>query len=119
MFDPKEPEMRKLLWTLGALAPAMMQAAPAVAQDVALYRVVQSRDEVLIGVPGPAGGDALDAFARQLAEKGYQTVWQYAVARGDGGGQVHKPLRRVAVFAGQVARIEPYASEFPVLPPGR
>lgn len=111
--------MRKLLWILGALAPAMMQPGVAAAQDMALFKVVQSRDEVLIGLPGPASAETLEAFARQLAEKGYQTAWQYAVARGDGGGQVHKPLRRVAVFAGQVARIEPYASEFPVLPPGR
>lgn len=109
--------MRKSLWMLGAFAPAMLTPSPATAQDIALYRVVQSRDELLIGVPAAGGADPLEAFARGLAQQGYQMAWQYGVARGEGGNQVHRPLRRIALFASQVARIEPYTAEFTVLPP--
>jgi hypothetical protein len=106
-------------------APALVAlAALARAQDaeVALFKVVSARDEVLVGLTkgdlaamGP--GIPVEAFAAELHRKGQVPVWHYASTRRSQGDLVVAPSRRIVVLYPGTARIEPYRSALEVLPP--
>jgi len=89
------------------------------AEKVSLFKVITSKDEVLIGIPegelakmdGTAGG-----VAKTLVANGSLSVWQYAVRRSASGDLEQAPLHRIGLIAKDSLRVEPYASPLKVLP---
>ena len=111
----------------GLLALLLFAAYPVavLAQDaVKLFKVITSKDEVLIGLTGDelralGTGPELDALAKRLATDGQMTVWQYAVRKDQSGSLQQAPLKRIAVFKSDTLRIEPYATPLAVIAPGK
>ena len=103
---------------LAAMAAAAEDAAP-----VKLFKMITSKDEVVIGLTN----DELRSFgpkpdvenlADHLISAGQITAWQYAVKKTPDGTSVEAPLRRIAVLKSDTLRIEPYnAAPLKVLPP--
>ena len=117
------PTSRRLLLGLG-LAGLIMECIvvqPAFAADkVSLFKVITSKDEIVIGLPdgelaqldgGNAGG-----IAKMLVAKGTMSVWQYAVRKAPTGDLEQAPLHKVGLIASDSLRVEPYASPLKVVP---
>jgi len=107
-----------------ALLPAVLAVRPVRAQSpapVQLFKVVSTRDEVIVGVDaaqlGSGSGPAVERLAAQLAAKGQLTLWQYASHKDAGGALVQAPLKQIVVFRNDALRIEPYATPLAILPP--
>lgn len=103
------------------LLAAQVYAALA-ADPVKLFKVISSKDEVIIGLTTDelrsfGNGPDIDTLAHRLVEQGQVTVWQYAVRKDQSGALQQAPLKRVAVFRNDTLRIEPYASPLPIVPP--
>ena len=108
-----------------SLAGLIMESTvvqPAFAADkVSLFKVITSRDEIVIGLPedelarmeGSAGG-----IAKALVAKGSLSVWQYAVRKAANGDLEQTPLHKVGLIANESLRIEPFATQLKVLPIG-
>ena len=106
-----------------SLAGLIMESTvvqPAFAADkVSLFKVITSRDEIVIGLPedelarmeGSAGG-----IAKALVAKGSLSVWQYAVRKAANGDLEHTPLHKVGLIASESLRVEPFATQLKVLP---
>lgn len=117
--------MKKLL--LGTLAASAIAFAPAdfasadSGADVLLFKVVTVKDDVVVGWTtdelGALGGEPLGAVSSELQRAGQLSVWQYATKKDQDGALKMMPLRRIVVFSSGTARIEPYDSPLPVLPP--
>jgi hypothetical protein len=114
---------KRLLLGLG-LAGLIMESTvvqPALAADtkVSLFKVITSRDEIVIGLPddelakmeGNAGG-----IAKALVAKGSLSVWQYAVRKAANGDLEQTPLHKVGLIASDSLRVEPFATQLKVLP---
>jgi hypothetical protein len=104
-----------------AFAPADFAAAESGA-DVTLFKVVTAKDDVVVGwtadeLSAIGGGEPLSAVSNQLQQAGQLSVWQYATKKDQDGALKMMPLRRIVVFSSGTARIEPYDSPLPVLPP--
>jgi hypothetical protein len=102
-------------------------AASAAAQssaDVRLFKVITSRDEIVIGVTAKelealGGGAEVERLAKRLVDAGQMTFWQYATRKNATSGDLQQaPLRKVAVLKSESLRIEPYATPLAILPPG-
>ena len=116
------PISKRLLLGLGLagfmLEGLMIQSAIA-GEKVALFKVITSKDEIVIGLPddeltkmdGNAGG-----IAKALVAKGSLSVWQYAVRKGASGDLEQAPLHKVGLIANESLRVEPYATPLKVLP---
>jgi hypothetical protein len=108
---------------LGAVVVAL--AAPAMAQaqaQVELFRIVTTRDTVVVGAPaselgGAGSGMALQVLAARLQADGHVTLWSYASGRAPDGSLRLNPTGRVVIFRNDTLRIEPYAPGLPVAPP--
>ncbi|MFV0674940.1 hypothetical protein [Variovorax sp. tm] len=115
---------RRTLVALAMLVPAALAVrsvrAQGAAPGVQLFKVVSSRDEVIVGADaallGAGSGPAVERLATQLAAKGQLTLWQYASSKDAGGALVQAPLRQIVVFKNDALRIEPYATPLPILP---
>jgi hypothetical protein len=106
-----------------SLAGLIMESTvvqPAFAADrVLLFKVITSRDEIVIGLPedelskmeGNAGG-----IAKTLVAKGSLSVWQYAVRKAANGDLEQTPLHKVGLIASESLRVEPFATQLKVLP---
>ena len=89
------------------------------AETVSLFKVITSRDEIVIGIPadelskmeGNAGG-----IAKALVAKGSLSVWQYAVRKAANGDLEQTPLHKVGLIASDSLRVEPFATQLKVLP---
>ncbi len=109
----------------GIFALLLMAAHPkaGMAQDtVKLFKVITSKDEVVIGLTGDelralGAGSELDSLAKHLVSDGQLTVWQYVVRKDQSGGLQEAPLKRVAIFKTDTLRIEPYSTPYVVVPP--
>jgi hypothetical protein len=94
---------------------------PALATDkVSLFRVITSKDEIVIGLSDDelaqlesknAGG-----VARKLVSAGSMTVWQYAVRKAEAGALEQAPLRQIGLLSNDALRVEPYISPLKVVP---
>ena len=97
----------------------VVQPAYAADTKVSLFKVITSRDEIVIGLPedelakmeGNAGG-----IAKALVAKGSLSVWQYAVRKAPSGDLEQAPLHKIGLIAKDSLRVEPYASPLKVLP---
>lgn len=100
-----------------AAAPAAMAQA-----QVELFRIVTTRDTVVVGAPaaelgGVGSGMALQVLAARLQADGHVTLWSYASGRAPDGSLRLNPTGRVVIFRNDTLRIEPYAPGLPVAPP--
>jgi hypothetical protein len=94
---------------------------PASAADkVSLFKVITSKDEIVIGLSGDElaqiEGQNAGGIAKMLVGKGSMSVWQYAVRKADTGDLEQAPLRKIGLIANESLRVEPYASPLKVLP---
>ena len=111
---------------MAAVFLASSFAATAAAQgsaDVKLFKVITSRDEIVIGVTAKelealGGGAEVERLAKRLVDAGQMTFWQYATRKNATSGDLQQaPLRKVAVLKSESLRIEPYATPLAILPP--
>ena len=114
---------KRLLLGLG-LAGLIMESVvikPAFAADnVSLFKVVTSKDEIVIGLTddelAQVDGRNAGGIAKMLVAKGSMSVWQYAVHKSATGDLEQAPLRKVGLIANESLRVEPYASPLKVVP---
>lgn len=101
--------------TLANAATAQTQA------EVALFKIVSAKDEIVIGLSradlGATGAQAVDQIATRIAQAGRLAVWQYAPRRDAQGNARMAPTQRVVIFASGIVRIEPVTVDGPILPP--
>ena len=110
----------------GALALIIATATQAWGQaqmQVALFKVVTVKDDVIIGLNtedlkalGGPEKNAAGAIASALADKKSLTVWQYSVRKSADGESQFAPLRQIGLMAHISLRVEPYSTPFAVLP---
>ena len=114
---------RRLLLGLG-LAGLIMESAvslPAFAADkVSLFKVITSKDEVVIGLSedelAQVDGRNAGGIAKMLVARGSMSVWQYTVHKSASGDLEQAPLHRIGLIAADALRVEPYATPLKVLP---
>jgi hypothetical protein len=118
---------RRDILTCGSLAALVMALAPnAWAQEskqeskTALFKVVTSKDEIIIGLTTDElkalGGTDAAAVAHALAQKGDMAVWQYNVHRGANGELQESPTARIGLIANSSLRVEPYSTTYTIVP---
>ena len=113
----------RLLFGIG-LAGLIMECTviqPAFAADkVSLFKVITSKDEIVIGMTddelAKLEGNNAGGIAKMLVAKGSMSVWQYAVRKAPSGDLEQAPLRKVGLIANESLRVEPYASPLKVVP---
>lgn len=98
-------------------------ALPAQAQEqVKLFKVITSKDEITIGITASelaamGSGEDLKLLAQQVNSAGQIVVWQYAVGRDTAGAMQMNPLRRVAILKTDTLRIEAATTPYKIAPP--
>ena len=107
--------------TAAGLIMESVVSAPAFAADkVSLFKVITSRDEVVIGLSdddlAQVDGKNAGGIAKMLVAKGSISVWQYAVHKSSSGDLEQAPLHKIGLLATDSLRVEPYASPLKVLP---
>jgi hypothetical protein len=118
---------RRDILTCGFLAALLVALAPnAWAQETkqetktALFKVVTSKDEIIIGLTTDElkalGGTDAAAVAHALAQKGDMAVWQYNVHRGANGELQESPTARIGLIANSSLRVEPYSTTYTIVP---
>ncbi len=118
---------RRDILTCGSLAALLVALAPnARAQEnkqeskTALFKVVTSKDEIIIGLTNDElkalGGTDAAAVAHALAQKGDMAVWQYNVHRGANGELQESPTARIGLIANSSLRVEPYSTTYTIVP---
>lgn len=106
------------------LASLIMESVviqPAFAADkVSLFKVITTKDEVVIGISeadlAQMEGQNAGGVAKALVAKGSLSVWQYAVRKSASGDLEQSPLHKVGLIASDSLRVEPYATPLKVLP---
>ena len=90
------------------------------AETVSLFKVVTTRDEIVIGLNDGelAQLDRMDAggVAKLLVGKGSISVWQYAVRKNATGDLEQAPLRKIALISNDSLRIEPFTTPLKIVP---
>ena len=115
----------RLLLGLGVAGLIMesVMTYPAFAADkVSLFKVITTKDEIVIGLTddelSQLEGRNAGGVAKQLAAKGSMSVWQYAVRKAPSGDLEQAPLRQIGLLSTDSLRIEPYVSPIKVIPIG-
>jgi hypothetical protein len=114
---------KRLLLGLG-LASFLVESLviqPALAADkVSLFKVITTKDEILIGISeadlAQIEGQNAGGLAKALVAKGSMSVWQYAVRKSASGDLEQSPLHKIGLIASDSLRVEPYATPLKVLP---
>lgn len=94
---------------------------------IKLFKIITTKDDIIVGVskediPGAAANAAtpdLGAIAEALNASGYITAWVYTPRRGPKGEAQQAASRRVSLFAQSIVRVEEYATDQEVIPPGK
>ena len=112
--------------SLAALVVASVQvlalAPAALAQETktALFKVITSKDEIIIGLTTEElkalGGTDASAVAHALAQKGDMMVWQYNVHRAANGDLQQAPTAKIGLLANSSLRVEPYTTPYAIVP---
>ncbi len=117
MFSRRKNAIRIALATL-ALAAA--HGAWAQENKMNLFKVVTTKDEIVIGLSEAElkafGGTDAGAIAHALTQKGDITVWQYNVKRGPNGELQQAPTAKVGLIANTSLRVEPYTTPYVIIP---
>jgi hypothetical protein len=112
--------IRRAVLVCATLAAIGAAAGPSRAQsaDVALFKVVTVKDEILVGMPraelASLGGDA-GAIARTLVGRGAMTLTRFAIRKSATGDLEIAPSSEIAILAHASIRIEPYAASLNVV----
>ena len=105
------------LATLGTASLTLAAPQP----DVALFKVVTVKDEIVVGLTadqiGRVGSRDAAAVARALKDRGSLEVWRYTVAKGATGDLVNVPLARVGLMPDGLVRVEPYTTPLAIVAP--
>jgi hypothetical protein len=105
---------------LAALLLASLQGARAQEAKTALFKVVTTKDEIIIGLSADElkalGGSDASAVAHALAQKGDMAVWQYNVHRGANGELQQAPTAKIGLIANASLRVEPYTTTYAIVP---
>ena len=114
---------KRLLLGLGVAGLIMESVVvqPAFAADkVSLFKVITTKDEVVIGLSDDelieVDGKNAGGIAKMLVAKGSMSVWQYAVHKSSTGDLEQAPLHKIGLLATDSLRVEPYATPLKVLP---
>jgi hypothetical protein len=114
---------KRLLLGLGVAGLIMecIVIQPALAADkISLFKVITSKDEIVIGLPddqlAEMEGNNAGGFAKTLVAKGSMSVWQYAVRKAPTGDLEQAPLHKNGLISNDTIRVEPYATTLKVLP---
>ena len=106
--------------SLAALLAALAPSASAQESKTALFKVVTSKDEIIIGLTTDElkalGGTDAAAVAHALAQKGDMAVWQYNVHRGANGEFQEAPTAKIGLIANSSLRVEPYSTTYTIVP---
>jgi hypothetical protein len=107
--------------TVAGLIMESVVSAPAFAADkVSLFKVITSKDEIVIGLSdddlAQVDGKNAGGIAKMLVAKGSMTAGQYAVHTSSSGDLEQAPLHKIGLLATDSLRVEPYASPLKVLP---
>jgi hypothetical protein len=118
---PKISKNLLLGLTAAGLIMESVVSAPAFAADkVSLFKVITSKDEIVIGLSdddlAQVDGKNAGGIAKMLVAKGSMTAWQYAVHKSASGDLEQAPLHKIGLLATDSLRVEPYASPLKVLP---
>jgi hypothetical protein len=107
-----------LLASASILVPT--QAARAQETKTDLFKVVTTKDEIIIGLSTDElraiGGSDASAVAHALAQKGDMAVWQYNVHRGANGEFQQIPTAKIGLIANSSLRVEPYTTPYAIVP---
>jgi hypothetical protein len=107
-----------LLASASILVPT--QAARAQETKIDLFKVVTTKDEIIIGLSTDElraiGGSDASAVAHALAQKGDMAVWQYNVHRGANGEFQQTPTAKIGLIANSSLRVEPYTTPYAIVP---
>jgi hypothetical protein len=107
-----------LLASASILVPT--QAARAQENKIDLFKVVTTKDEIIIGLSTEElkalGGSDASAVAHALAQKGDMAVWQYNVHRGANGEFQQAPTAKIGLIANSSLRVEPYTTPYAIVP---
>jgi hypothetical protein len=107
-----------LLASASILVPT--QAARAQENKIDLFKVVTTKDEIIIGLSTDElraiGGSDASAVAHALAQKGDMAVWQYNVHRGANGEFQQAPTAKIGLIANSSLRVEPYTTPYAIVP---
>jgi hypothetical protein len=106
--------------SLAALVLASAQGAWAQENKTNLFKVVTTKDEIIIGLSADElkalGGADASAVAHALAQKGDMAVWQYNVHRGANGELQQAPTAKIGLIANSSLRVEPYTKPYAIVP---
>jgi hypothetical protein len=106
--------------SLAALVLASAQGAWAQENKTNLFKVVTTKDEIIIGLSADElkalGGADASAVAHALAQKGDMAVWQYNVHRGANGELQQAPTAKIGLIANSSLRVEPYTTPYAIVP---
>ncbi|MDB5529810.1 MAG: hypothetical protein JWR51_2913 [Devosia sp.] len=107
--------------SLAAMVLTGVTATFAEESDMVLFKVVSSKDEVIIGLTEgqltAAGGLNAGVVGKMLVASGELAAWQYVVSRNEAGDLVEAPTNWISIIANDALRIEPYQAEWPVTLP--
>ena len=114
---------KRLLLGLGVAGLIMESVVvqPAFAADkVSLFKVITTKDEVVIGLSdddlAQIDGKNAGGIAKMLVAKGSISVWQYAVRKAATGDLEQAPLHKIGLISRDALRVEPYATPLKVVP---
>jgi hypothetical protein len=106
--------------SLAIVALARAQGASAQETKTDLFKVVTTKDEIIIGLSTDElkaiGGSDASAVAHALAQKGDMAVWQYNVHRGANGELQQAPTAKIGLIANSSLRVEPYTTPYAIMP---
>jgi hypothetical protein len=99
---------------------AVAYAASAQDKKTMLFKIITTKDDIVIGLSGEElqalGGADAGAVARALSQRGTLTVWQYNVHRGANGELQQAPTAKVGLIANASLRVEPYTTPYVIVP---
>lgn len=112
---------RVLGFGLAILVIETILSHPAIATDkVSLFKVVTSRDEIVIGLTDGElarfEGHNAAGIAKALKMEGTLAVWRYNIRHAGAGDLEQAPMGRIGLMSTEALRIEPYTSPVRVVP---
>jgi hypothetical protein len=106
----------------GMILESVMSYPALAADKVSLFKVITTKDEIVIGLTddelAQLEGKNAGGVAKSLAAKGSMSVWQYAVRKAASGDLEQAPLRQIGLMSSESLRVEPYTSPLKVIPIG-
>lgn len=116
------PSRRQIAVALAGFIAGSAVLAPAFAQEakIQLFKIITTKDDVLIGLNAEElaalGGADAPAVAKALKDKGTLGAWQYATRKAANGDLEQAPLKKIGILAQDSLRVEPYKTPLKIVP---